>query len=95
MTKFFSEATRRSGQDSIRASPKSGTTLTAPPFRSAGRRCSLPTATRLLAGPSVDRIPVGARHFLYSRMSVRDAGRTQPPIQCVPGFFPGGKAAGA
>jgi hypothetical protein len=35
------------------------------------------------------------QRILFSKMSGPAVGPTQPPIQCVPGFIPGGEAAGA
>ena len=46
------------------------------------------------AGRSRPRIPVRARDFFYKN-SRPALGSTHPPIQCVPGFFPGGKTVGA
>jgi hypothetical protein len=46
----------------------------------------------LRAARSEDRIPVGTR---LSAPSQTGAGTTQPPIQWMPSFFPGDKAAGA
>jgi hypothetical protein len=37
----------------------------------------------------------GQNIFLFSRNAQTRCGAIQPPIQWVPGFFPGGKAAGA
>ena len=45
------------------------------------------------AARSGDLIPVGGRDFFFSSRLV--PGFTQPPIQWIPGLFPGGKAAGA
>jgi hypothetical protein len=37
------------------------------------------------------RIPEGAKLFFPPKSSISTLGSTQPPIQCVPGFFPGSK----
>jgi hypothetical protein len=41
------------------------------------------------------RIPVGQSAFLFSRTSIPALWLTESPIKWAPGFFPGGKAAGA
>jgi hypothetical protein len=46
----------------------------------------------LRAGRAGERIPVVARIFATVQT---DPGAQWPPVQWVPGFFPGGKAAGA
>jgi hypothetical protein len=38
---------------------------------------------------------VGARYFPFSTQSTPGLGPTQPPVQCVQGLFPSGKADGA
>ena len=51
--------------------------------------------TRLPAGRSGVRVPVGARELLFSKTFKRTMVPTNPPIQSVPGLFPGGKVSGA
>jgi len=46
---------------------------------------------RLKAGRSGVRIPAWDMTFLFSRMPIEALGPTQPPIQRVLEFFPGGK----
>ena len=50
---------------------------------------------RLRAGCSKVLIPVIVRAYLFSRTPKPALGRTQPPVPCTPGFFPGGKSVAA
>ena len=51
--------------------------------------------TGLRAERSGVRITVGTKVLLFLKTSRPAVGPTHPPVQCVPGLFPGGKAAGA
>jgi hypothetical protein len=57
-----------------------------------GRDSSVTTATRYGAVRSGDQIPVGARSYAPVQKALVS---TQPPIQWVPGLFPGDKMVGA
>jgi hypothetical protein len=59
-------------------------------LRGLGQRCRV--VDSLGAERSGDRIPVGSRFRHLSRQAL---GSTHPPIQWVPGLFPGSKDAGA
>jgi hypothetical protein len=48
--------------------------------------------TRLQAERFRVRNPVGARDFLFSKISRPALGPTQPPVQWILGFFPGAEA---
>ena len=56
---------------------------------------SVGIVTRLRAGPSRVELPVGARDFLFSKAFRSALGSAQLPVECAPGCFPEGKAAGA
>jgi hypothetical protein len=56
---------------------------------------SVDIVTRLRARRSGNRLPAGVKDVLFSETSTSALGSTQAPILCVPGFFSGGKAAGA
>jgi hypothetical protein len=61
-------------------------------WNGVGRDSSVGIATRYgLDGPAIES-RWGAR---FSAPVQTGLGPTQPPMQWVPGFFPGGKAAGA
>jgi hypothetical protein len=46
------------------------------------------------AGKSRVRIPIGQEIYLFSKTCKLTLGLTQPPLQWVSGFFPGGREAG-
>ena len=63
-----------------------------PTYCGWGRHCSVGVATRYgLDGPAIESRC--GRDFPHTSKPAR--GPNQPPIQWVPGLFPGGKAAGA
>jgi len=58
------------------------------------RSCVVCLARRLRGARSGARIAVGAKGFLFSKTSVSTLAPTQPSLQGVPAFFPGGEATG-